>query len=390
MSKNLSEQLDSLIKALEAGQNVGAVLSPLPVTDLSMRYARLMSENKIRHYVVSYSAGMMSIFSGSSPENLVREYIQKNEGIQNVVFTSNIPIHREDKSESTVTVGNPLQVTDVSEILNGEKAILKSLKKFKSYSLIHQEAMYKTRVHRFLSTIIWRFNEALSWLNTVFGKDVFSFISSRKVNEGYYVQIHPVRFIAVAFEEQDRQEAIDSLINDLRILQEHDLIMGHLVMPSTLRLADIVGSGRSPQVLFCFPVINELKLQKALGKTALEMPRLPLTELGVRHENNEGDAKWLNDITPEKKYQVEIVEISSESSTAHEKYIENYKANVPFVNEIAASHREALKELKEMEKISHTHEKFEELSGCQECGQGRKGLVQEVHVKVDFKKKEDK
>lgn len=377
---NLSEKLET--------EQESVILSPLPAVDLfglCVRYARYMGDNKIRHYALPYTAAMIAQFSGRTPEDLVSDYIKENEGIQNVTFTGHIPIVKVERGSSPLTLGKALQPFEVKDIFKDEKDIEKALLKRKSVSLLYQFIDYKTFFDKLKDKIGYRYNQFVYWANQRLHSWFFPLYEYK-----YLRKLYPVRYLTVCFEEPDKAQGTEAFLEDLRLLQKNELIFGHLMMPHTMDLADGVGSGLKPQVLFCFLLVNEDKLQKILNKSPLEMSHFPLTELGLKYETLEGNVKWLNDITPEQKYQLEVIEVSHGGDAARQEYIKNYKANVPFVNEVAAKQAEALRELGKMERVSHTHEKFEELSGCQECGQGRKGLVQEVHVKVDFKKKEDK
>lgn len=375
---NDSSSVNNMISALEANEQNAVVLRPVAITDLSIKYARKMGENKVRHYRLSSSYMIMQKMSVMDSKKIVSDYIKEKEGL-NVVFEET------NRPETEVKKSGLLQVSDVtSEVLEDDKDILKSLLKVKVKSLLYQFDDYPTLFHKWYFKLLYKWNNFTGWINYKLKKDFFN--PYARLTPASYHKCYPVRFISIAYGDDEykgrnEREAFYQLRNDLRILQDKKLIKGHLAMPSTVDLADIVGVGTKFKVVFCFFVVNEDRLMELTNNTPMTLPSKPLALLGVKHESNEGDANWLNDSPPEKMYQIEVVDILPISrDEVHEAYVKSYQESIPLANAAANGARKLLKNTKKISESVTVGEMVEDYGGKKRFN------AKEVHVKVKLKK----
>src|SRR5581483_1207739 len=333
-------------------------LRPLAIVDLSMTYARSMGENKLRHYRVPATQLAIAKFTGRSAEDLVRDHIKAKEGETEVSF---LP-YRTWEFDGTPKEG-VLQAKDITDlILKDSPEVRQSLEKVKVDSLVHQYNIYENKFkEKFLGSIsrfINRFliNPINEYLREFQLKDVpfedrmsYLFELDNLKLLPYLPEFGPRRaaspcsFLSVAFHEDDIERATALLLKDLCILQEKGLILGHLAMPSMLILADTVGSGKGTFAMFCFLFLDQEKSQKLLGLNAEEMPRLPLTLLGVQTESVEGGITYLDNKSPSDKYQIEVVNVG-DATTERDRaaVIDMYNATKDAVNEAAKRTKERI------------------------------------------------
>lgn len=320
-------------------------LRKLAVTDLSTKYARNMGDGKIRHYRVPYTETML----GDNALKMVKDIIMREEN-----FEGSEVEFAEEAIASLVapSTDGSLKIEDVSHILENDKEVEKSLRKFASKNLIHQTVTISRKdriinvIARLLNPVIGRINALLQDIQRLDLEDIcngkgFFFRSISKRYPEY--NMHFVRFLSVGFEGCDFQQAKNSLLQDLRILKDNGLILGHLAMPSLMPLADTVGSNESPYLLFCFPVVDSTKLRELIGKENADS-RQPLKHLSIVNETLEGSINYLNGISPEQKYQIETIDVVTEKhEVKQEQVVASFEASLPKVSEAASVTRALLK-----------------------------------------------
>lgn len=340
-------------------------LRPVAVTDLNIKYARDMGNNKLRHYVVPAMTAVAKQMTGDGVQQTIKEFIEKTEGITDIVFdepeAAGIAfIDDNDPHAENVIFGALASPVDVSKIVLGrDREIGKALIKTKAYQMIHQTNYYPTvfhaymdRIRNFYNGMVIPINKALYKLQRADYSVHNPFVRQlSQVPLKYLRVMNLVHFISVAFEANDTEKALEAIRTDLRILHRAGVIMGHLSMPSILRLANLTGFGNY-YVLFCFPIIDAKRLQKVTGKGPLEIPhRLALnTLLGTDYETLEGGVNWLDGVTPEQKFtDIEFVNVTDYSTEmGRQAVLDVYESSKNFVNEVAA---DQAKQLKQMEKV---------------------------------------
>lgn len=341
-------------------------LRPVAVTDLSVRYARDMGNKKIRHYRVSAMTSLINKFTGLSAQDMVRDFIKKEEG-QDVEFLEQ---ELEDEGfgligEKTQTLAGGIQVADVSAIvLQRDRAIGKALTKIKSYNMILETNWYPTVFHKYYDSFVHLYNSKIApranrllyrLQGGEYGNYNAFFYQMPFLRQIYIRDFDPAHFISVAFEASDATRALEAMRDDLRLLHEKRLIKGHLSMPSIMRLADTVGFGRY-FVLFCFPIIDHrrlLKIQKL--NSPMELPSTnQLGPIGVRYETHEGSIKWLDEVDPGKMYGIEEVNVTGMTSDeAHQAQIDSYNAAKPFFQKAAQRTKQNLQDYEKVESRTH-------------------------------------
>lgn len=338
------------------------LLRPVAVTDLNIKYARDMGNNKLRHYVVPAMTAVAKQMTGETVQQAIRDFIAKTEGITDIVFdeeeSQGVSF---EQTEDGVALGAMMSPVEVSKIvLHRDREIGKALLKTKAYQMIHQTNYYPTRFHALMDRMRDTYNGFVPSIN----KLLYKLQGADYALHNPFVRQLPhaplrfervlnlVHFISVAFEANDTEKALEALRNDLRILNRAGVIMGHLAMPSVLRLANLTGFGNY-YVLFCFPIIDAKRLQKVTKKGPLEIPhRLPLNALlGTKYETLEGGVNWLDGVAPEQKFdEIEFVNVTDYSTEiGRQAVLEAYEKSKDFVNEVAA---DAANTLKHMEKVS--------------------------------------
>lgn len=352
-------------------------LRRLAVFDLSVVFARLMGGNKIRHYVIPGTSLIMTKFTGQTPEDLVKEHIKIIEKCdEEVTFLperTGTPFFQNAYDSDSKT----LQVKEVSTIiLKNHKDIEFSLAQRAIKSVLHQYNHDATPFRsRFVSPITTFLNRGICKINEILrahqlkDKDVASMDRFEYLNlkifqipllpmYGYVRKVTPCHYLTVAFEEGDIQEATESLVSDLKILNDKDLIMGHLCMPSMMLLADTTGSGKVICVLFCFLFVDHDKLMKLCGfSNPLEFynksSSRPLKLIGVKNETFEGGINFLNGVEPKSRYDIEEVEVAiGTPEGGRQAHINNYLETVSAVNDVAKKAKEVLTDVQVLNKTS--------------------------------------
>lgn len=379
-------------------------LRQVAITDLNIRYARSMGGNKIKHYVINMSSVLLGKLANQAPLDMLKDHLVMEEGEPVEIKILPTSYGGQFACEGTETEmaagGTVLQVKDVENIiLKDNPEIATALKQVHAKSQLYQ---YNENVepikNRYVNSVFSFINKYLiSKINALlykiqepkfdFGMDtdennelkektvgkIQSFLEKRALYqkaiskikyiphlpEQHYVRkVVPCSYLTVAFEEDDLQNAANSLLSDLKMLQQNGLIMGHLCMPRMIILADTIGSGKQQYALFCFLFVNTDKLMKLKNiESPLALPRKYLSLIGVQNETFEGGINYLNGIDPSSKYEIEEVLISiggTTYDTSRQAVIDTYNAAKEYVNEEAKKASEALKKIKKVSSES-TH-----------------------------------
>lgn len=318
-------------------------LYPLATIDLNLRYARRLEGNKIRHYRVS----MLGILSGISAQDMILKYLKDKEGVEAIIV--------QQPSQQTSSSVSVLKIEDVTDkVLKGLAKVKKQLS-LKTTSLLHEWVEYKSSwdryrdlfdhyFYKYTYPVVCRllFKPLPLWYGIAKTADVY--VGKRR---GFH-RIDQVRFLIYGYEEPDEQLAFVKLRNDLKNLSDKGLILRSLCMPSTLELADTIGSGNKMKCVFCYVAVDTKKLYELTGKDPLSYPPVKLDDIGI-HETDEGETNWL-DMDPRYKYQIEEVEIPfCDVEANHAAVVKSYEDSVETVNEIA---KKAKKNLSNVEKIN--------------------------------------
>lgn len=350
-------------------------LRPTAVIDLSVTYARLMGDNKIRHYRVSGISMLMNKFTGETTESLVirhiREVENSSEEITFLPQKTGTPFFRVDPKTD-----NALQVKDITHvILKNYPEIEESLSQRSIKSQLHQyndcpdpiKARFVSPVTRFLNNGLSKINALLRRFQMrnvdVTDMDKFQYQETyRKILQiplfpeyGYVRRVTLAKYLSVAFEEGDIERATEALVADLKTLNDQGLIMGNLCMPSMLLLADVTGSGKSVCAMFCFVLVDDKKILKLLNKESfLDLPRDKYLDLvGVKTEALEGGINYLDNISPSSKYDIEIVDvIIGTPEHGRQAHIDNYNETLGQVNKVAKEAKKVLEEVTVSNKTS--------------------------------------
>lgn len=324
------------------------------VTDLNIKYARDMGNNKVRHYMVPY---MFLLMTGADSERIVSEYIQINEPeVTKITFVKpEVKTYSDKESAKGTTNGSALQAIDMTEAVLGKNPeIRKSLERVKSKNLLLQ-TMEVSVLDKFLDKIQDFLLTAK--LKFIHGYEQFAkrgelmdhlFVSK---NEGVYFakfnrrakrKVTQCSFLSYCYDDSCEKEAIEALLLDLHILNQRGLIMGHLAMPSSLVLANTIGIGPLPRVLFCFLFVDKEKLAKQLNKKVEELPSNPLFLIEVKSETQEGGVG--PKISKKPDPEIEEINVMEGSVDLGIKAVQDTYLNTrEYVNEAAAKMRERIK-----------------------------------------------
>jgi hypothetical protein len=322
-------------------------LRPLAQTDLSLRFARQMGANKIRHYVLSGLDAVQGNILGKTPTEIVGEFIEKTEG-EKVVFLAPAVSGRND--------GGPLNIVPATVILDDHPKIKKALRKNKSHYTLYQFNEMPSLGARILGFLVKPINAIIGKINTLRLKasgvfkieDRMEYLDRLSeirllplINIGNPVRrVEPCTFLSVTFAAPDCERASQALLDDLKLLDDNDLILGHLTMPSMMLMADQTGSGVNTFTLFCFLFLDSKKIAKLLGIPYSEYimgPKSACRVPGVKYAGYEGMTNYLDGVDPASKYEIETVQVPF--GLTHDELLhshsESYKESVRAVNEAA-------------------------------------------------------
>jgi NTP pyrophosphatase (non-canonical NTP hydrolase) len=325
------------------------------IYDLYDRYARTMEDGTILQYAVPLAATLIKENADKTSFDLVKEFIEKYEPDAVV----RLDTFESARLMARTPPGKGIHVEDTTDVvLHEHKRIKDQLLKNQTKSLIFRTSniTLKDRIVIGLSELV---NRASSRINRVLSAIQSPFLEWDQYKLIPYIwikiphrTINLAQFLTVAFEQKDYKEAVNALLSDLQILSEKGLILGSLSMPSIMQLADTVGAGQNTYVLFCFPIINQTKLEKLIlpEYRSLQRPDQQLKNLGLSYASQEGDITWLNNEDPTAKYKVQTVlvgDYSDENKKAHE---EAYLESVGKINRIASKMRKDLERNLETER----------------------------------------
>jgi len=339
-------------------------LNPVAITDLSVKYARPMGGNKLRHYRVSHLNYILG--GGTSALEHIKNYIEKEEGESVEFIVNEAPSGRPSVTGAPLVKGTALQVEDATQAVFGDgknNDIKKSLDKRKVKSLIVEredlpllKSIYN-RVAYFLNkNLIGRINRVLLRIQGKNPNEWDSWFTAKSIRllPLYYGRVFDmVHFISIGFEEKQAEEAKNALLADLRVLQDMGLINGVLAPPSIIRLADTVGAGEKYYSIFCFPVIDSKKLNKifenSLGVTEVPI-RNPLSRL-VKYSNSEGSISNLDGKDFDSKWDIEVVDVlipgELSSDDARQAYIDSCEKQGKVLAKISEDMAKKLEKKKE-------------------------------------------
>jgi hypothetical protein len=348
-------------------------LKPVGTNSVTIRYARDMGNNKVRHYVLPLSLAVVKKFVGQDAYFVIRDYIKRTEGETDVVFMENNPVDFFDVDEEMFEkklLGKFL-VTDVSKmVLGDEPGIGRALTRVKSKSILYVWTHFPSVIHKTLLHFTEFYNGSIlphlnKFLYRIQGQKYDPYAPNpfvkqlRPIEHGGRLalrRVDPAHFISVAFEANDAEEAVKAFKADLRTLYKKKLILGNLCMPSIMGLTDMVGLGKY-YTIFCFPIIDHHRLMKLAGKKSpLEMPdRDQLSFVGVKYETLEGDIKWLDGKNTTDKFEIEEVFIKDlDAPDRQQMVLQAYSDSVEHVNAVASKMRENLKDMEKVHSGSHT------------------------------------
>ena len=337
---------------------------------ISSTYARMIEENKIKHYYVSHAKALTET---KTAEEMIAEYVKKETG-EDVVFET-------IKVNNAYGVGiDAVQLT--KDVLEDLPKVKKQLEKREVRSALYQynrrSEWYKYLFNPIAIPYNWIVGKINSkWADHQWKKlggiptDRFEYLNAlSKIKyipylpvAGCFRYVTPCHYLAVTFDESNRAEAVNALQKDLKILGDKKLIIGHLAMPFQIQLADTVGSGELSYVLACFLFVDGLKLRKLVGKAnydAVQCNKLSLNLLlGLKTEAFEGG---LSEVDFRKKYEIETVNIFEHERQEHwDAYVENWEEQQEAIKKRAKRTAESHKKLAERSKTVYTDEELEAL-----------------------------
>ena len=305
------------------------ILRRLTAFNLATTYARVLESNKICHYYVTHAK---TLTDPKSAEEMIVEYIKKETGDDSVII-------EETKINNAYGIGLE-SVQLAKDVLQDLPKVKKQLEKREVKSQILQYNQRDPWYKYLLNPIAIPYNWIVSKINAKWAdyqwKKLGGFPKT-KLGEGGYLDLRnqiksipllpiaglrryctPCHFLTVTFDESNRSEAIKILQNDLNILSDKKLIMGHLAMPFQLQLADAVGSGELSYVIGCFLFVDDRRIEKLMGKNnwrEASFNKLGLnTLLGLKTETFEGG---LSDVDLRKKYEIEEINIFEHEKQEH-------------------------------------------------------------------------
>ena len=323
------------------------ILRQLAISDLCLSFARRMEGNKIIHYTMSYLSKMM----GADPEQLVTEFIRKTEPDAEIEFVK-APTHE-----------GPF-ATPAFSFLDKEPKIKAALQKFQSYQQLYQYKLPATSLGKWIAvkmTLANLWNSAMAPLNKLLVKlqphkvrkfvedGVAEYMATEDVSTQFklliskliviptftkyfddknLLRVTPCLYHSVAYEEGDELIAEQAILSDLRIYQSYGAIMGHFVMPSRIKLADTIGSGKDRYALICFFFADFYKIP---GWNPLLTKGVPSPFPGVRTAGFENQIVELPELDASTRYQIEVVSLVEDRREAnlmayHQSYLDSLPA----------------------------------------------------------------
>jgi hypothetical protein len=319
-------------------------LRPLAVSDLTLTFARQMEGNLIKHYKVSYVSNVLD----KPAHEQVMEYVLKELAAEGKTEEEvEIENYKPYTADASLKQGSALSAREAPEVLADLPKVRKQLEKREIKSQVYEfnkrSPLWQYLLNPIKIPLNWFINKVNKvWISRQWAKmggipkDRFEYLNALMNIKfipilqiaGDVRAVEVCHYLSICFEESDRDKAIDILKNDLKILAEHNLIMGHLCKPCEIDLADTIGSGQKQMALFCFLFINTERLLKMFGKTMNDFKNtsLILNELlGLKTESHEGSlGTW--DMHPSNKYIIEEIYVNPNASQeCWNAYIKNYE-----------------------------------------------------------------
>lgn len=299
-------------------------LTPLAITDFSVKYAHNLGNGTIRHYSVRLPH---LLTTAQSADEVVLDYFN-NENL-GPVFIERLPkIDNPDKAVK----GTSLSARSAPEVLKGLWKVKRQLNRMKVKSQVFQYTVLPPGWKYYFNYAAGTINNFTGRLNHFFKRNLFPYISVSGNNR----RMECCKYLTVSFEESYRAQATELLRKDLKKLSDLGLILGHLCMPSEIELADTIGSGQKSFTLFCFLFTDSQKFGKLIGlenpfdrsKICLDAGKgyLELNHfLDIKTDTAEGCAShW--DSCFSSKYKIEEIDIFAASiGAAHQEYLISYE-----------------------------------------------------------------
>lgn len=306
------------------------VLRELPATDPFVKYARVVGDNKIKHYKVGYVTTMFY-----EPLDLIKAAIEKEEG------PTNIEVARANVVYNQVVMPVPIldEHPEIKTALMSRRCNDFIYQDFKMFSPNKKQMLYNiySRAYNFVASLINKtvfsheYNLSPVKILRIKMKPVFIKQLLRRVN--------PVTFLSVAFESGMEDQAVKLLVNDLKRLCDNGLILAHQTMPNMTLVSDTVGSGKNRFVISCNVFLDGEKVVKIARSNSPAYPEQALDLKTVAREGGIG-------LTLETPYDIEIVEIANPDEEKNKKdVLDAYSQSVPLVNNISREMKKFMKEL---------------------------------------------
>lgn len=326
--------------------------------DLTIRYTRMMGENKIRSYIISYAN---TLNTSKTPDEMVTEYIFKETGE---------PVEIEEPKSTNAYGTDYAGIAKADYVLENLPNVKKQLEKKEIKSTLHQ---YETRSpwwHYLFNVIAIPYNWIVLKINRKWEnyqwKKLGGFPTTKWGREGlwalrdqiksipllpvagYRRQVTVCRFFSVVFDESYREQAVEMFRNELTILASKNLIIGHLAMPFTMQLADTVGVSENTFVLCCFLFLDDQKLAKIAGKKSFgeecSKPGFLNEILGLKSEAPEGATGFQF----RKHYDMEYVYVcADEAKERQAAYLKSYEEQQEAMKKINKRNVKIIKHQKE-------------------------------------------
>lgn len=324
-------------------------LRTLPLSDLSIKYARFCGDGRVTHYSVPFA----SIVLGGDPKELVSNFIKKTEPDAELEFLP--PAHVDSQRvaapyvlandedirnalEAKEIKSNLYQYLDLSNLTRTQLVIswiayhVNPIINFFNRGLnIVQQKFYNVHpIDHFLDTEDETVEQRISREQAISAKlEKFKFLPLVPTFEEQYVRkITPAIYHALAYDEDKEDEAAAILRADLRKYQDLGAIMGHLSMPSTIEVGEFVGTGKRRFILFCFLFID---MYKVPGFNPLVPPKFVHTPVdGIVSAAWEGCYVSLPELTTE--FQVETINVAESYDDNLAAYHDSYRASLPVVD----------------------------------------------------------
>lgn len=298
----------------------------LPQTDLNIGFAIVQDDGKVRQYYASanflLSAGPTSE-SGDPVEfafQLLKEQLAEQD--LDVVL---------DRGPEVGSVSNFANIKLLPESMF-EPEVIESLKKVQSKTVLHQfdelthPNLPKWFTTAFDKTIARAYAAVTGLYNSLVYKlmdkpddrmeylaeldNISKYLLRTDITLGGYVRrVEPVSYLTTIVGEEELDNAIEELSFELSILNDAGLLMGSMVLPSIVELANPVGNGKKVYGVFAYPIIN--------------------TKLFLKQESEEGIDAYQNggqDIQELFEDRLDITMLTSEGSVSY------YHGQPPYEN----------------------------------------------------------